>query len=179
VVPLDIRQWVEFYPTAASARMLSRLVAEQRMTERRAAGDQDLMVRLTAAEPRERMVLSQEFLRTQVSRVLRIPADKLNMNVPLTSLGMDSLMGLELRNRMVATLGVPLPLTLLWTYPTMRALSELLVGQVTGTKGRSEADERVSDVEVVKPMDVESAVLDEDGLLTLLKEELALRKARE
>jgi epothilone polyketide synthase E len=36
---------------------------------------------------------------------------------------MDSVMGLELRNRLVAALGLVIPATVLWTYPTIQALA--------------------------------------------------------
>ena len=130
VVPLDVRQWVEFYPVAASSRMLSRLVATQRAGSRRPAGDRELLARLAAAEPGARVEMLQESIRAQVAQVLGMPTGKLDVDTPLTSLGLDSLMGLELRNRLEAGLGITMFATLLWTYPTVKALSEHLVGQV-------------------------------------------------
>nr|WP_233261551.1 type I polyketide synthase [Vitiosangium sp. GDMCC 1.1324] len=121
VVPLDLRQWVGFNQAAASSRMLSRLMAEQRAG--RPVGDRNLLERIAAAEPGARALLFQEFLRGQVSQVLRIPEGKIDVAAPLSSLGMDSLMGLELRNRIEAALGIRAPASLLWTYPTVVALS--------------------------------------------------------
>jgi len=126
VMPIDVRQWVEFYPAAASSRLLSRLVAAERAATGGRAGDQELLARLAAAEPGARARLLGEVLRAQASQVLRIPEDKLDVDAPLTSLGMDSLMGLELRNRIEAALGITVPATLLWTYPTVAALSRHL-----------------------------------------------------
>src|SRR5262249_17551396 len=88
VVPLDVRQWMEFYPAAASSRMLSRLEAEQRAGTSRPSGDQDLLGRLAAAEPVERAALLLDVLRALASQVLRIPEGKLEEDAPLTSLGM-------------------------------------------------------------------------------------------
>jgi len=42
---------------------------------------------------------------------------------PLGSLGLDSLMGLEIRNRLEASLGLTISATLIWTYPTIAALT--------------------------------------------------------
>ena len=128
VVPIDVRQWMEFYPAVASSRLLSRLVAAERAAIGGRAGHEELLARLAAAEPGARARLLEEVLRAQVSQVLRIPEDKLDVDAPLTSLGMDSLMGLELRNRIEATLGITVPATLLWTYPTVTALSVHLAG---------------------------------------------------
>jgi myxalamid-type polyketide synthase MxaE and MxaD/epothilone polyketide synthase C/epothilone polyketide synthase D len=127
VVPLNLRQWTGFYPAAASSRMLSRLVAAQRAGGGRPAGDKDLLDRLAAAEPAARRAILLEALSAQVSQVLRIPEGKLDIDAPLTNLGMDSLMGLEVRNRVEAILGIAMPATLLWTYPTLAALSGRLL----------------------------------------------------
>jgi len=124
VIPLDIRQWVEFYPRMASSRRLSRLLADAAAGPARPAGDQALLARLAAAAtPAERVALVQEAVGAQVCRVLRIPESQLDPAAPLSSLGMDSLMSLEIRNRIEATLGITVPATLLWTYPTVAALA--------------------------------------------------------
>jgi phthiocerol/phenolphthiocerol synthesis type-I polyketide synthase C len=44
----------------------------------------------------------------------------------MESLGLDSLMGLELRNRLETTLGITLPVALVWAYPTISALAGAL-----------------------------------------------------
>jgi len=44
------------------------------------------------------------------------------VNKPLKSLGLDSLMALELRNRLEADLGLKLSATLVWNHPTVTAL---------------------------------------------------------
>ena len=55
--------------------------------------------------------------------MLRIPEGNVDIEAPLTSQGMDSLMGLELRNRIETVLGIKVSATLLWTYATVVALS--------------------------------------------------------
>lgn len=50
-------------------------------------------------------------------------------------MGFDSLMALELRNRIEAALGLKLSATLLWNYPTVAALTPYLLGRVEKTLG--------------------------------------------
>ncbi|KYF91226.1 hypothetical protein BE20_15345 [Sorangium cellulosum] len=171
VMPLDVRQWVEFYPAAASSRRLSRLMTAQRVASGRLAGDRDLLDRLATAEAGARAGMLQEVVRAQVSQVLRLPEGKLDVDAPLTSLGMDSLMGLELRNRIEAVLGITMPATLLWTYPTVAALSAHLASHVVFTGDRESV--RPPDTGSVAPMTHEVASLDEDGLFALIDESLA------
>jgi hypothetical protein len=50
-------------------------------------------------------------------------------------MGLDSLMGVELRNRLELDLGLRLPATLAWNYPTVDALSTFLLGKIALADG--------------------------------------------
>jgi hypothetical protein len=52
------------------------------------------------------------------------------MNKPLRALGLDSLTGLELRNRLEADLGMKLPATMVWNHPSVTALVPYLAGRM-------------------------------------------------
>ena len=125
VARLDVHQWVEFYPNAAGSRTLSRLLQEKGRGQRR-ANDGGLIESLAAADPESRLRIVEGALREQVGKVLRIRPESIGREVPLAKLGMDSLMGLELRNRIEVMLGVRLPAGALWTYPTLIALTTRL-----------------------------------------------------
>nr|AYM54553.1 polyketide synthase [Racemicystis crocea] len=129
VVSYDARQWVGFYPQAARSLRLSPLVQESR-TMARAASRPELQSALRKAAPAERRQLIEPFVREQVAAVLRLDAARIDPSMPLRSLGIDSIMGLELRNRLESGLGLQLSATLVWTYPTVAALSEHLAGEL-------------------------------------------------
>jgi acyl transferase domain-containing protein/acyl carrier protein len=128
VVPLDAQRWAASYPAAASSRMLSSLLHDAGAAERGPSEDRGLLDRLAASEESAtRAALVREVLRAEAAVVLRVAEGKLELDAPLTSVGMDSLMGLELRNRIEARLGLRLSPTLIWQYPTIAALAEFLV----------------------------------------------------
>jgi len=129
VVSYDARQWVGFYPQAARSQRLSPLVQESR-TMARAASRPELQSALRKAAPTERRQLIEPFVLSQVADVLRLDAARIDPSTPLRSLGIDSIMGLELRNRLESGLGLRLSATLVWTYPTVAALSEHLTGEL-------------------------------------------------
>jgi acyl transferase domain-containing protein/acyl carrier protein len=171
VAPLDVRQWVEFYPAAASSPMLSRLRTEAPASGGRAAGEAELVEQLARAEPAARPSLLLGFVRGQAARVLRIAEDKLDPSAPLTSFGMDSLTSLELRNRLEAALGVQMPATLLWTYPTVTALC----GHLSGADfGFSVPGEAAPAKEPLAPLVPVSALdeLSDHALMAALRSEL-------
>jgi acyl transferase domain-containing protein/acyl carrier protein len=82
-----------------------------------------LLERLRGAAPAERRVMVEQIVRETVTSVLRLPAGQLDSRRPFGSLGLDSLMALELRNRLEETLQLPLSASLAWNYPTVDVLT--------------------------------------------------------
>ena len=64
---------------------------------------------LFAADPAERRQLLQTYLSGQVARVLGLSPSKLDVDQPLSHLGLDSLMAVELKNRIAVDLKVNVP----------------------------------------------------------------------
>lgn len=122
VVPIDIRQWVSFRPRMASSLLFSELLDAAR-TARPEPGDRALIARLVAAPDAERRALLEEHIVRQVAEVVRMDRTRIDPMSPFKMLGVDSLMGLELRSRLEASLGVRLSATLIWTYANAYALA--------------------------------------------------------
>nr|AAK57185.1 MxaB1 [Stigmatella aurantiaca] len=130
VMPLELRKWVEFYPRAKSSPWLSELVPADAGQEVGEARDVALLETLRTATPQEAKAALEQFVREQLARVLRLDSARIDPEAPLQSFGLDSLMGLELRNRLVSGLGVSLPASLIWKHPTLAALCAHLLGEV-------------------------------------------------
>jgi acyl transferase domain-containing protein/acyl carrier protein len=113
-VPVDWRQYSESYPTAGSEPpLLSQLAREEADVPQQAdrPGEKRGLTSaaLLAAEPGERQQLLQSHLSEQVARVLGLAASKLDLHQPLSNLGLDSLMAVELKNRIAVDLKVNVP----------------------------------------------------------------------
>ncbi|WP_342374008.1 type I polyketide synthase [Myxococcus stipitatus] len=126
VMRFDLRQWREFYLTASRSPFVSRLPLEQAAASTRAAPGA-FVEKLKAAAQGEQPRLLEAHLREQIGQVLRLSPAKIDPQVSLGSLGLDSLMGLEIRNRLEASLGLRLQATLLWRHPTVEGLVGFLV----------------------------------------------------
>jgi acyl carrier protein len=131
---------------------------------------------MATAERREHVIA---MVREDAAHVLgvRSPGD-LAMGQPFRELGVDSLMAVELRNRLAERFGVKLPATLVFDYPTLQQLSTWLLDQLFPSNG----DRRLSDGQfialVARAVAVSSvAQLDELGLLHGLNQ-LAKRSGR-
>lgn len=86
-----------------------------------------LRSRIDAASPNRRGALLAAEVRVLVARVLGIaPPESLDTSEPLRTLGLDSLMAVELRNVLAKSIGTPLPATITFDYPTADALTAFL-----------------------------------------------------
>ena len=81
---------------------------------------------LAHAGPEERMELLLSAIRLEVATVLRIDPGDVDVTKGLFELGMDSLMAVEFKGRLESSVQVPLPSTLTFSYPTVRALAKYL-----------------------------------------------------
>jgi acyl carrier protein len=78
---------------------------------------------LRAVPAPARLGMLREHLTARVARILRLEPARIDAEAPLKSLGLDSLMTLELRNRLEHDCGLHLSATLVWNYPTIAALA--------------------------------------------------------
>lgn len=132
--PMD---WARYLAQApASVRLLAAELAEarnnapQRAPE--AADDEtvdNLARRLADATPATRKSLLTDYVSVTVAKVLgRAAGDAVEPRRPLSELGLDSLLAVELRNRLSSGLSLQraLPATLVFECPTVEALAEYL-----------------------------------------------------
>ena len=129
-VPIDLRQWFDAYPDTAALGSWQLLHAASRDGGRGAGGGGEFLARLLAAAPEARTAPAEEKIRELAGRVLRLDPARIEADSPFKALGLDSLMSLELRNRLEAAFGTRLSPTLLWAYGNPRALAEALCAQL-------------------------------------------------
>ncbi|MFH8367578.1 SDR family NAD(P)-dependent oxidoreductase [Streptomyces sp. NPDC018031] len=104
---------------------------------------------LLAVEPgRRRRAVLVRHCTAQVARVLGCDESQVDVTAPLAGLGFDSLMSLELRKRLEASLRVELPATVVWRFPTIDALVPFLAERMDialeagpGAAGEAEEEE--------------------------------------
>jgi acyl carrier protein len=122
VAPFDFRRWCETYPTDAT--LFGELGT---MSSRAETAPEAFMHALLQVEVgTKRRELMEARVCAEIGEVLRLAPGRIARNKPLKSLGMDSLLTLELRNRLERSMGITISPTLLWNYPTVTALAPCL-----------------------------------------------------
>jgi NAD(P)-dependent dehydrogenase (short-subunit alcohol dehydrogenase family)/acyl carrier protein len=130
-----------------------------------------LLRQLEMAAPGEKHDLLITAVRDQVVKVLGLnPAKPPELRQGLTEIGMDSLMAVELSNRLKALLGQPLPATLAFEYPSIYALVDYLETQVLISMVEPEAAQPpvdpteaaiIAELEALSDSEIEATLLDE------------------
>jgi phthiocerol/phenolphthiocerol synthesis type-I polyketide synthase C len=95
----------------------------------------------------------------EIRAVLR-STEPIDPDRPMESLGLDSLMALELRNRLEASLGTTLPAALVWAYPTITDLAGALcerLGYAPPVDAEQTPDAELSDEEMEMLSDLVAA----------------------
>jgi len=89
---------------------------------------------LMAVEPSERRKFLENHIREQLAHVLGTSPSKVDVDKPLINLGLDSLMAVEIGNRMQSGLGVSIPPVKFMEGLTTAGMAQYLVEQLTGDR---------------------------------------------
>jgi acyl carrier protein len=129
------------------------------------AGNQDFCHALLGAAAEDRRVMLMEHLRQQTAQILSLPSQvKIDQDEALHDLGLDSLMAVELRNALMTSLGRQLSPTMVLDYPTLRTLTDFLLGEISeGRKPSNAADRGSEDINALSDSEAESLLLAELG----------------
>jgi acyl transferase domain-containing protein/acyl carrier protein len=134
VMRLDLPQWQVFNPSARESSLLAGLAvetpAEAVETARPASQVGLTRAAVLAATPQERPALLETYLREQLARVLGLAPARIDVRQPLNRLGLDSLMAVELKNRIERDVGVLIPMVRLLQGPSLAQVAGQLAEQV-------------------------------------------------
>jgi acyl carrier protein len=133
VLPIE---WESFLRESGGPRPLLSELAPRRRSGRPNAvpegePESTLARRLEEAPPGGRRRLLVAHVQDEAATVLALDAPRaIGIAQGLRDLGLDSLMAVELRNRLQASVGRPLPATLAFDHPTVEAIADFLAAEL-------------------------------------------------
>jgi NAD(P)-dependent dehydrogenase (short-subunit alcohol dehydrogenase family)/acyl carrier protein len=148
--------WGHYGASRPASPLVTDLVADSHRRLGGPARPATLGERLAAVADEDRHDLAEATVRQVAARVLRLPEAQIDVRQPLGELGLDSLMGIEIRNRLEAQVGTKLSATLVWNHPTVADLAGYLVAKL-GFTALPDA-----------PVDVPAGTVDDGGIAELI-----------
>jgi thioesterase domain-containing protein/acyl carrier protein len=118
-------------PLVSSSNTYTSLLRTARDSGQRGS----IVARLRSAAEQERGRLIEDFIVTQVAGVFGTAEAKIDRSAPLTTLGLDSLMVLDLTNRVERELGLRIPMAGLLSGPTVAELAQTVLRLLGPTLG--------------------------------------------
>ena len=168
VVPFDIEKWRDATPSALRAPLFENLKPAHgergaEASEKTAHVVRPAIRERLAAAPgsRQRTHVIETWLREQAATVLRLPATRVEVGRPLKTLGFDSLLSVEFRNRLESSLELQLPATLIWNYPTIAQLGPHLLDRLAVATSPADAPETKPDRDAEPALSAEGSQIEQ------------------
>jgi NAD(P)-dependent dehydrogenase (short-subunit alcohol dehydrogenase family)/acyl carrier protein len=144
VLPIEWSKLLKPLPVGSEPPLLAEIARQSMSTQpaERSAVDLQLIKRLQDAPARERLEMMIEYIQSSAVKVLALDASRqLDPRQPLGELGLDSLMAVELHNAISLALGVTLPTTILFDYPTIAGMAGYVLRDVLHLEDTEKAAE--------------------------------------
>jgi acyl transferase domain-containing protein/acyl carrier protein len=157
-IRVDWTKWRQSFRGLQENPLMERIFASGVEMQETSGGTSNWRGKIQAARPDERDATVGQAVRDIIGSVLRVKPDSLRGDQPLTDLGLDSLMGVEIENLIESSIGVALPPASLMRARTIGQIASLICEHLGGGTASSPSEKPVVKVEnaSVTEVDVES-----------------------
>jgi acyl transferase domain-containing protein/acyl carrier protein len=182
VLPIQWQKFLQQFPSGGEPTFLANVAQAtgSQIHQNLAVQSAHFLQQLEAATLSQRWQLLVGHIRNQIAQVIgSSSAMELNLQQGLFEMGMDSLMAVDLKNRLQKTFNCVLPSTLTFEYPTIEALTNYLAHEILGWQETTTPDADDSEIKDEEEEKVLSQLeeISEDTAEILLAEKLAMLEA--
>lgn len=161
---IDWGKWRQASKGAQESRLFERVLSGMAEADETGGKVGDWRKRIDAADAADRENVIIQALQEVVGSVLRVKPESLRPEQPLTDLGLDSLMGVEIENTIENSIGVTLPPTSLLRARTIGQIASLIDEHLGGGSKKAPAapvQEKAVTVDEINFDELDAGALDE------------------
>ncbi|WP_420631800.1 SDR family NAD(P)-dependent oxidoreductase [Candidatus Leptofilum sp.] len=133
VIPADWSRYVQQFSADVQQTFLAELAQKEDGVAKKSAKKADshskVLARLETAVGDERETILVDYVQTEIARIGGMEKSKLELDHALDEMGIDSLMAIELRNRIATDLQVDVPMSEFLSNPSIAYMADLLGAQ--------------------------------------------------
>ncbi|WP_395746966.1 SDR family oxidoreductase [Prosthecobacter sp.] len=170
---VDWAKWRQSFRSSQESPLLERVFAAGVEGGESTGSKSDWRRKIESAAPEERAEIVGHAVRDVVGSVLRVKPEGLRDDQPLTDLGLDSLMAVEIENSIESAIGVALPPASLMRARTIGQIVTLIAEHVGGTAAAPATPPPVPAAEAVDAETVDLEALSDEEIDRLLEDEAA------
>lgn len=169
----DVYKWGDSYSAAQSNKFydILRSSSPQQLSEKATElKETEKSILLSIVDAEERALVLEEQLKVIVGRVVKMPSEDLHVKTSFKSLGIDSLMTIQLKNQLEKIYEVGLSVTAFWTHPNIKSFATFLIGKMNFEEVKKAELKPESEPEIQSQEEIEDVVQTEKVDLELPKE---------
>jgi len=170
---VDWAKWRQSFRSSQDSPLLERVFAAGVEGAETSGTKSDWRRKIESAAPEERTEIVGHAVRDVVGSVLRVKPEGLRDDQPLTDLGLDSLMAVEIENSLESAIGVALPPASLMRARTIGQIVTLIAEHVGGTAAAPPPAAPLPAQETVDAANVDLEALSDEEIDRLLEDEAA------
>lgn len=170
---VDWSKWRQSFRGSQESPLLERIFAAGVEGPETSGAKSDWRLKIESAAPGDRTEVIAQAVRDVVGSVLRVKPEGLRYDQPLTDLGLDSLMAVEIENSIESSIGVALPPASLMRARTIGQIAALIAEHMGGTAGKTPG----ASAEPAPAVEADMEALSDEDIHQLLGEDAATAPA--
>ena len=170
---VDWSKWRQSFRGSQESPLLEHIFAAGVEGPETSGAKSDWRLKIESAAPEDRTGIIGQAVRDVVGSVLRVKPEGLRADQPLTDLGLDSLMAVEIENSIESAIGVALPPASLMRARTIGQIATLIAEHMGGTAAAVTTKAAVSPAEPASTGEVDLEALSDEEIDRLLGDAVA------
>jgi len=165
---VDWSKWRQSFRGTQESPLLEHIIAAGVEGAETSGAKSDWRLKIESSAPEDRTDVIGQAVRDVVGSVLRVKPEGLRADQPLTDLGLDSLMAVEIENSIESAIGVALPPASLMQARTIGQIATLIAEHMSGTAAVKSSTAPVLPAKPAPTDEVDLKALSDDAVDRLL-----------